>query len=82
MYTHSMKTIIHKWGNSLGLRIPKAFAVHLGIGLGEEVELSMDKNGLRIVPSSENLERLLSQVTPRNLHRETGTGKLRGREVW
>ena len=81
MYTHSMKTTIHRWGNSLAVRIPKAFAMHLGIMSGEEVELSLTDGSLRIT-SLENLESLLAQVQEENLHGETTTGRPQGREVW
>jgi len=36
-----MKTTIQKWGNSLALRIPKAFADELGLERDSLVELTM-----------------------------------------
>ena len=32
-----MHTKLQKWGNSLGLRIPKAFAAEAGVGVGSAV---------------------------------------------
>ncbi len=32
-----MQTTIRKWGNSLGLRIPKAFAEEAGVSAGSEI---------------------------------------------
>ena len=36
-----MATKIQKWGNSLGVRIPKALAEQLGLTAGTRVEVSM-----------------------------------------
>lgn len=82
MYTHSMKTIIHRWGNSLAVRIPKVFAVQMGIDSGREVELSLEHDGLRIISHEHYLNALLEQVTPKNLHGEMHTGSVVGKEVW
>ncbi|MBI5155932.1 AbrB/MazE/SpoVT family DNA-binding domain-containing protein [Candidatus Peregrinibacteria bacterium] len=77
-----MRTMIHKWGNSLAVRIPKAFAVSMGIESGKEVELSMDAHGLRIFSPSQVLETLLLEVTTENIHSETATGTPQGNEIW
>jgi antitoxin MazE len=77
-----MKTVIRTWGNSLAVRIPKAFAVHMGIDSGEEVELSLEPNGLHIACVGQDLHLLLEQVTPENLHGEVQTGSAVGKEVW
>jgi len=82
MYTHGMKTTIRKWGNSLAIRIPKAFAIHLGLDSGEAVELSMEKNGLHITPSRPTLDEIMEATTPDMLHEYIDTGPPRGREIW
>ena len=82
MYTHRMKTTIRTWGNSLAVRIPKAYAMHLGIISGKEVELSMEHDALHITSIGQDLESLLEKVTAENLHGETTTGIPQGRELW
>lgn len=82
MYTIGMKTTIRTWGNSLAIRIPKVFAMHIGIDSGKEVELSIDHDGLRIAPAAEDLRTLLDGITPENRHAETDWGAPAGREVW
>lgn len=82
MYIHRMKTVIRTWGNSLAIRIPKVFAIQMGIGSGKEVELSLEEKSLRIAAVEQDLEKLLTHVTPQNLHGETSTGSVVGREVW
>jgi len=48
-----MKTHVQKWGNSLALRIPKAFAVEVGLQNGSLVEMSIGCEKLIITPLDE-----------------------------
>lgn len=82
MYTHRMRTTVRTWGNSLAVRIPKAFAMHMGIDSGGEIELFLQSDGLLIASVKQDLQVLLAKVTPENLHGETKTGSAVGREVW
>lgn len=82
MYTHDMKTTVQKWGNSLGIRIPKAFAVHLGIESGGTVELAMDSKGLRIKPVKLTIEEMLANMKPEQLHEAIDWGPPVGKEIW
>ena len=80
-----METKIRKWGNSLGLRIPKAFAEELGVGVGATVDVTIREGDLVVRmhrPPRLRLDDLISAVTPENLHREVDTGGPLGREVW
>ena len=80
-----MRTKIVKWGNSLGLRIPKSFAEEVGVAAGSMVDLSM-KDGnlvLRVTqPDEIDLEDLLERITEENLHGEIDTGNAEGGEIW
>ena len=80
-----MQTKVQKWGNSLGLRIPKAFAVEIGLANETPVDLSLVDGSLVVtplVPTPLTLEELLAQVTEENLHGEIDTGEPVGSEVW
>ena len=80
-----MQTRIQKWGNSLGLRIPRSFAHEAGVGVGSAVDLSMRDGDLVVRPARRRtyrLKDLLRRVTPKNLHAEVDTGQAVGREVW
>lgn len=79
-----MKTHIQKWGNSLALRIPKAFAECLGLKDGSLVEITLRDSGIHITPLTEKftLSELLKGVTPENLHTEIDTSPATGKEVW
>ena len=80
-----MITKIRKWGNSLGVRIPKSLATDVRVEDGCSVDLSIENGRLIIVPiaqDGQNLDELLDQITPQNLHGEFETGKPVGGEVW
>jgi antitoxin MazE len=80
-----MKVRIQKWGNSLALRIPKAFATETGIEAGAEVEVSLDDGKLVVQPAARpafTLDGLLAGVTRKNRHAEITTGRAVGKEAW
>jgi antitoxin MazE len=80
-----MKTQVQKWGNSLALRIPKAFAADLGLAQDTPVELSLEDGNLVIRPSPTQryeLSSLLTQVTEANVHGEQNYGEAVGSEEW
>ena len=80
-----MQARIQKWGNSLALRIPKAFALEVGLKEDGDVELSVQRGRLVVEPPatpSYTLEELLADVRPSNLHGETDWGPPVGKETW
>lgn len=78
-----MQVTICKWGNSLGLRIPRGLAEDAGIAEGSVVELRLDDGRLVAEPVVvEKLAALLARVTPKNRHREILIDSPRGRETW
>lgn len=80
-----MRLRVQKWGNSLTLSIPAAFARETGLGPGADVNLELDGKRLIITPTSDGpftLFGLLDGVTDENLHDVVDTGQAQGREVW
>jgi antitoxin MazE len=80
-----MRTRVQKWGNSLALRIPKSFAVEVGLEHDAPVDVSLIDGKLIVAPVIEpalTLEHLLAQVTEHNLHHEVDTGPAIGNEAW
>lgn len=80
-----MKTRIQKWGNSLGLRIPKSFAAEAKVEEGMPVNISVSKGRLILEPIRESeyrLEDLPNQMTTTNIHAEVSTGPRKGKEAW
>ena len=80
-----MLTKVQKWGNSLGLRIPRTFAADASVELGSVVDISLERGGLMVRPARQRkyaLGDLLKGITKRNLHQEVVSGDPVGREAW
>ena len=80
-----MLTKVQKWGNSLALRIPKAFALNAQLENDSFVEISIVKGRIIITPvapPSWTLEELLAGISKNNLHHEIDTGSAVGNEAW
>lgn len=80
-----MKTAVQRWGNSLALRIPRAYASEIRVGEGSEVELRTKSGALVVQPIRRNphsLAELLKRITPTTRHRSISTGPAVGQEVW
>ena len=80
-----METAIQRWGNSLAVRIPKAFAEQAKMRKGTSVRLTLERGRLVVAPTPKrelSLKELVAKVTPKNLHSETDWGQATGREMW
>lgn len=79
-----MQARIQKWGNSLAIRIPKPFALEVGLEQNSVVTVSISEGKLilELVKPSYSLEALLADVTLDNLHQEIETGPTLGNEAW
>jgi antitoxin MazE len=78
-----MSAKIQKWGNSLGVRIPKAVIDKMELSENSEVEVE-HKNGVIIIfPAKKqiSLDALVAQINTDNLHREEDN-KAEGNEAW
>lgn len=78
-----MSVKIQKWGNSLGVRIPKAVIEKVNLSENTEVEIESKNGTIIIFPANKKyaLEDLLEQITKRNLHHEEAFVS-EGNEVW
>ena len=80
-----MVTRIRKWGNSLGVRLPKAAVQASLVRDGAAVEVTVRKGEIVVRPLKTDKPRLadlLRDVRPGNLHREADFGPAMGREQW
>jgi antitoxin MazE len=80
-----MQTKVQKWGNSLGVRIPRGLAEEVGLGAGTEVSLTAKDGELVLrptVPSRLRLPDLLAGVTTENIHAAVDTGDAVGAEAF
>lgn len=81
-----METLITRWGNSLGLRIPKGIANDAGLKAGDTVSIVASGEGVVIKKTRRrpqySLEDLVSRITDENRHDATDWGEPKGREIW
>lgn len=80
-----MTTKVQQWGNSLALRIPKAFVVGAKLQKGSVVDVSEEGGKIILTPVKKGkitLKGLLAGVTRENIHGEVSTGKRVGKEIW
>jgi antitoxin MazE len=83
------KVAFQKWGNSLALRVPKAFADDIGAGGGKAAEMTVS-NGKLVIEIARmqrrkrryELDGLVSGITADNRHEEINWGPPVGNEVW
>ncbi len=81
----NIETAIAKWGNSTGIRIPKAVAERAELHEGDAVEIAAEGPGVIIVRAVKRelrLADLVSRITPKNRHSEEDWGARQGREIW
>jgi antitoxin MazE len=73
-----------KWGNSIGIRIPRSLAKKIGIGVNSAIEIDEADNGVIIRPIDKmdySLKDLVRGITPQNLHDEVDFGYPVGKEL-
>ena len=63
---------ISKWGNSLGLRVPKDIAARAGLTEGARVDIEATEDGRVVISRARRrftLQELLAGMTPEREHR-------------
>jgi antitoxin MazE len=78
-----MSAKIQKWGNSLGIRIPKAIIEKANLEENAEVEIENKDGTIIIFPKQKkkSLSDLITQINKKNLHNEDDYIS-EGSEVW
>ena len=80
-----MQVKVQKWGNSLGVRLPRDIAKSARVTNGSVVDVRLVQGKIELKPQRTpkyDLKTLVAGISPANRHRETPTGTARGREVW
>jgi antitoxin MazE len=78
-------TQVARWGNSLGLRLPKSVAIEAHLDAGDTVSLSVRDGAIVVKPArpTYSLEAIVAGITKRNRHEEIDWGAAPvGRELW
>jgi len=77
-----MQIAIKKWGNSLGIRIPQNILNSLHLKENQNLNIEIYDGNILIKPITRQLESLLAQIKPKNLHNEISFGSSEGKEIW
>jgi antitoxin MazE len=78
-----METIVKKWGNSLGIRIPNLIVRELSLKDCSFVDIKDRKGEIIIKPKEKNkLSEILSKINEKNIHAEVETNGPIGNEIW
>jgi antitoxin MazE len=79
-----MTTTLRKWGNSLGVRLPREILKEALFSENERVELIADKTGIRIqkIDKIETLDDLFKGYNGNYAYHDIDTGNPVGNEVW
>ena len=77
-----MQAQVTRWGNSLGVRVPKEIAAQLGLKPGTRVEITAEEGRIIVTVArpTYSLENLLTDMTPAAMHRAFDWGPDVGRE--
>lgn len=78
-----MQVQISKWGNSLGLRLPRSLASQIGVTDGAKVEITAEGDRLIVTAArpTYRLEDVLANMSPAAAHAAFDWGPDLGREV-
>lgn len=79
-----MTTTVKKWGNSLGLRLPKNIAELMEIKDGTNISINLNDGTIEITKIQENIEldSFLLGINEENMHNEISSNTPIGKEVW
>ena len=76
-----MALTLQKWGNSVGVRLPKPMLEQIGLKEGAQVEVLVEGSHLVIRRKRLNLGHLLAQCKPENRPDPIDFGPPAGREI-
>ena len=78
-----METIVKKWGNSLGVRIPNTIVKELSLKDGSFVDIKDKGKEIIIRPKEKDkLLEILNKIHEKNIHSEVETNGPVGNEIW
>jgi antitoxin MazE len=77
-----MQVLVSKWGNSLGLRLPKALTAEIGVSDGQKVEIRAEGGRLIVEPvrATYTWAQMMENVTPEAMREAFDWGEDVGRE--
>ena len=77
-----MLSQVRKWGNSLGVRVPKRIANKLDIKEGSSIDIRANNNQIIITSNTSELESLIDRINDQNRHSLIFDDAPVGKEIW
>jgi antitoxin MazE len=79
-----MRTVVFRWGNSFGVRIPHSMALAVRMSDGDEVDVSVQDGAIviRAAKRRYTIEELVADIRPGDRDGELDWGSPLGREAW
>lgn len=80
-----MEARLQKWGNSLGIRIPKSLLNSLNLKEDDILDLDVEENKIIIVKSTQSkidLAKRFKDYYGENLAKDFSWDEKRGKEIW
>ena len=80
-----METKLAKWGNSVGLRLPKEIVARSALQSGDSISISLEKDSKIVLTPKQRkitLAELVEAITPENQHDPVDWGRPAGKEAW
>ena len=75
MSIHGHDTQVSRWGNSLGLRLPRSVAREAHLDEGDTVDVSVDSGAIVIGASRPRARRLVAPLTVADVRERAGAGE-------
>ena len=71
-----MRTRLDRWGNSLGVRLPKGLADEAGLREGDQVDVDTEDGAIRIRRARPRytLDQLMDSFDPKTVHEDMFAG--------
>ncbi len=78
-----MQISVKKWGNSAAVRLPAKVVNAAQVDIEQRVEVRVEGRKIVLDPiiEEDNLDALLAQITPGNIHHEIDFDSLAGKEL-
>jgi antitoxin MazE len=75
---------VSSWGNSLGVRLPRAIVQQVGWKEGIILKISIENGNVILSPARQRytLDELIKDVDPEKQHPELEWGEAAGQETW
>jgi antitoxin MazE len=78
-----MEAVVQKWGNSLGIRIPRNLALEFHLKNGTPVDITEEDDRIVIRPRiAKKLKDMLDAIDDKNTHEEIKVSGKAGKEIW